>query len=86
MTLIFTSFQTQGTMESWRLVCLRCSSGSKSDVVLPSSTRPGRLIAFAANSIASATDVLPAPECARSTTLRIRLVANCSTLQDLPRS
>src|ERR1700738_4050242 len=47
------------------------SSGSKSQVVVPSSPRPWRLIAPAQNSNASASVVLPAPPCPTSATLRI---------------
>ena len=39
----------------------RCSSGSKSETVEPSSTRPIRLVAPAANKSASVRDVLPEP-------------------------
>src|SRR3954471_14190690 len=48
------------------------SSASKSVVVVPSSTRPCRLMAPAQNSRASASVVLPAPPCPTSATLRIR--------------
>src|SRR5690242_15819453 len=49
----------------------RCSSGSKSDTVEPSSTLPTRGIALAANTKASGNDVLPAPPCPTRATLRI---------------
>src|SRR5271167_1777630 len=48
------------------------SSGSKSVVVVPSSTRPWRLIAPALNRSASANVVLPEPPCPTSATFRIR--------------
>ena len=47
------------------------SSGSKSVVVVPSSTRPRRLIAPAQNSSASASVVFPAPPWPTRATLRI---------------
>src|SRR5687767_10854553 len=50
---------------------LRCSSGSWSQTVEPSSTRPIRLIAPARCKSASARVVLPAPPWPTSATLRI---------------
>src|SRR3981189_1714929 len=50
----------------WRL----SSSGSKSVVVLPSSTEPIRVMAPARNSKASLRVVLPAPPCENRATLR----------------
>src|SRR5262245_55513889 len=54
-------------MEILRLI----SSGSKSVVVLPSSTLPSRVTAPAACSSASTSDVLPTPPCPTIPTLRI---------------
>src|SRR5687768_16772595 len=51
----------------WRLT----SSGSKSDVVVPSSVRPWRLMVPEVKSRASASDVLPLPPWPTSATLRI---------------
>ena len=69
-------FHTHGMTASWRLVSRRCSSGSKSETVLPSPTLPSLLMPFVAKSIASASEVFPAPEWASSTTLRILGPAN----------
>src|SRR5438552_3978958 len=52
------------------LMCRRCSSGSKSAVVVPSSMRPGRSIAPPSNKPASTSEVFPAPPCPDSATLR----------------
>src|SRR6266568_2331458 len=60
-------------MEILRLI----SSGSKSMVEVPSSTRPRRSIMPVSNRIASESDVLPAPPCATMPRLRILLVSNC---------
>ena len=57
----------------------RSSSGSKSQTVVPSSTRPIRGIAPAAKSSASASDVLPAPPWPTRATLRILAVGNVFT-------
>ena len=57
----------------------RCSSGSKSQVVLWSSTRPMRGIAPAVNSMASAREVLPAPPWPTRATLRNFEVGNVFT-------
>src|SRR5260221_8085202 len=54
----------------------RCSSGSKSQTVEPSSTRPRRTIAPALKSRASASDVLPAPPWPTRAMLRIFEVGN----------
>src|SRR5262245_27603829 len=48
----------------------RCSSGSVSNWELPSSTRPIRVVAPAANRSASATVVLPVPPCPTMATFR----------------
>ena len=57
----------------------RCSSGSKSQTVVPSSTRPRRGIAPAPSSSASASEVLPAPPWPTRATLRIFAVGNVFT-------
>src|SRR3954454_3136065 len=49
----------------------RCSSSSQSEVVVPPSTVPRRLIAPAWKSIASTSDVFPVPRCPVTATLRI---------------
>ena len=69
--------------ERHRDAALRCSSGSKSQTVVPSSTRPVRGIAPAVNSRASASVVLPAPPWPTRATLRIFAVGNVFTY-DLP--
>ena len=51
--------------------CWRCSASSKSLTVVPSSTRPARVIVPVATSRASTSVVLPAPVWPTSTTLRI---------------
>src|SRR6202521_3311599 len=51
-------------------ICRLSSSGSKSVVVLPSSTEPMRVIAPARNSRASLSVVFPAPPCENRPTLR----------------
>ncbi len=70
-TLIFASFHSIGDIardtEIWR----RCSSGSWSETVLPSSTVPIRVMAPEANSIASSRVVFPEPPCPTSKTLRM---------------
>ena len=63
----------------------RCSSGSKSHTVVPSSILPRRLVAPAANSRASASEVLPAPPCPTRATLRMLAVGNVF-IHNLPRS
>src|ERR671937_2212612 len=52
-------------------ICRRCSSSSQSDVVVPASTVPSRLIAPAWKSIASTSDVFPVPRWPTTATLRI---------------
>src|SRR3954470_4649105 len=52
-------------------ICRRCSSSSQSEVVVPPSTVPSRLIAPAWKSIASTSDVFPVPRCPVTATLRI---------------
>ena len=54
-----------------------CSSGSKSQTVVPCSARPSRLITPASKSIASASDVFPQPRWPISATFRIRSAALC---------
>ncbi len=70
-TLIFTPFHSIGAIASDTEIPRRCSSGSWSDTVLPSSTVPIRVIAPAVKSIASASEVFPAPPCPTSSTLRM---------------
>ena len=64
-------FHSIGATESETEICRRCSSGSWSDTVLPSSTVPIRVIAPDANSIASSSVVLPEPPWPTSKTLRM---------------
>ena len=52
-------------------ICRACSSSSASEIVVPSTTEPSRLIAPASNSNASNSDVFPVPRCPTSATLRI---------------
>src|ERR671935_249959 len=52
-------------------ICRRCSSSSQSEVVVPCSTAPSRLIAPAWKSIASTSDVFPVPRWPTTATLRI---------------
>src|SRR6476661_9322948 len=52
-------------------ICRRCSSSSQSEVVVPCSTVPSRLIAPAWKSIASTSEVLPVPRWPVTATLRI---------------
>jgi len=73
--LIFTPFHSTGAIASETEICLRCSSGSWSLTVLPSSTVPMRVIAPDVKSIASSSVVLPAPPCPTSNTLRMSLAS-----------
>ena len=70
-TLIFTPFHSTGAIASETEMPRRCSSGSWSETVLPSSTVPIRVIAPAVKSIASSSVVLPAPPWPTSRTLRM---------------
>src|SRR6476619_6170053 len=60
-------WQIDEASDIWR----RCSSSSQSEVVVPASTVPRRLIAPAWKSIASTSDVFPVPRCPVTATLRI---------------
>ena len=60
-------WQIDEASDIWR----RCSSSSQSEVVVPPSTVPRRLIAPAWKSIASTSDVFPVPRCPVTATLRI---------------
>src|SRR5438132_485603 len=70
MLILWPSY-SKGARESEREMPRLISSGSKSVVVVPSSTRPWRLMAPAQNSNDSATVVFPAPPWPTSATLRI---------------
>ena len=70
--LILWSCHSSGASAALTVIWRRISSASKSVVVVPSSTRPRRSIAFAANSIASTSDVLPVPPCPHTATFRMR--------------
>src|SRR5215813_11584889 len=63
-------FQSQYAMEVLIEILRLISSGSKSVVVLPSSTLPSRVTAPAANSKASTREVLPTPPWPTTPTLR----------------
>src|SRR5215471_259998 len=52
------------------------SSSSQSETLVPSSTLPRRSVALAANSRASASEVLPAAPCPTSATVRISFTLN----------
>ena len=58
-------------------ICRAFSSGSVSDVVVPSTTEPMRLIAPASNSNASCNEVLPLPRWPTRATLRMRSAGLC---------
>src|SRR5581483_10465606 len=75
MRLILWFAHSHGTSARERLILRFCSSGSKSETVVPSSTRPSRLMAPLANAAASASEVLPVPPWPRRTRLR-----SCSVL------
>src|SRR5207247_10510280 len=70
-TVILWASYSQGARDSESEIPRLTSSGSKSVVVVPSSTRPWRLIAPAQNRSDSVRLVLPAPPCPTSATLRI---------------
>src|SRR5579859_1174210 len=73
--LTFISFHSQGRIDVLTLILRFSSSGSKSEAVLPSSTRPSRLIAPASNSMASASEVFPVPPWPTMATLRMERVS-----------
>jgi hypothetical protein len=58
-TFTLCPFHSHGTTERLTLNTRFCSSGSQSETVVPSSTRPSRVVAPVANSIPSASEVLP---------------------------
>ena len=64
-------FQSQKATEVPSEILRLISSGSKSVVVVPSSTLPSRLTAPAAKRMPSTRDVLPTPPCPAKPTLRI---------------
>ena len=70
-TLILVSRHSTGAIASETEMPRRCSSGSWSETVFPSSTTPIRVIDPAVNNIASSSEVLPAPACPTNKTLRI---------------
>ena len=70
-TLILTPFHSIGAIERETEMPLRCSSGSWSLTVLPSSTTPMRVIAPAVYNMASSRVVLPDPPWPTSRTLRM---------------
>src|SRR5438477_6489157 len=70
MLILWPSY-SNGASDSEREIARLISSGSKSVVVVPSSTRPWRLMAPAQNRSDSARVVFPAPPCPTSATLRI---------------
>src|SRR5690606_2376447 len=47
------------------------SSGSQSEIVFPSSTRPRRVVAWVRKAMASVNDVFPAPPCEKRPTFRM---------------
>src|ERR671935_332377 len=69
--LILRPCHSRWQREAARDICRRCSSSSQSEVVVPCSTAPSRLIAPAWKSIASTSDVLPVPRWPTTATLRI---------------
>ena len=70
-TLIFTPFHSIGAVDSETEIPFRCSSGSWSDTVFPSSTVPIRVMAPEVKSIASRRVVFPDPPWPTSRTLRM---------------
>ena len=84
MRLIFVPSHSTGTSESETLIPRRTSSGSWSETVVPSSTEPIRVIAPAANRIASARVVFPAPLCPTRTTFRM-VRGSWTFMESLPR-
>ena len=77
--LTFVPSSSNGASASDTEMRRRCSSGSKSQTVVPSSTLPRRGIAPAASRSASASDVLPAPPWPTRATLRMLAVGNVFT-------
>ena len=61
MMLILWLRHTHGSNDALMLTLRLTSSGSKSEDVVPSSTRPSRLMAPLTKRAASASDVLPVP-------------------------
>src|SRR3954469_17692118 len=72
-------WQSDEASDIWR----RCSSSSQSEVVVPASTVPRRLIAPAWKSIASTSEVLPVPRWPVTATLRIFPGSICRDLSRL---
>ena len=70
-TLIFVPLHSTGDIASDTETPRRCSSGSWSDTVFPSSIVPMRVIDPAVNSMASSSEVFPAPAWPTSKTLRM---------------
>src|ERR1019366_9897534 len=83
MRLIRKSPKLMGAIASDTDMRRLTSSGSKSQTVVPSSTRPARLIAPLQTSSASARVVLPAPPCPTSATFRILADGTLGTRQNL---
>ena len=77
--LILNPFHSKGASARESDISRACSSGSKSVTVVPSSTDPRRWIVPARKRSASASVVLPAPECPTSATLRILSGGNTFT-------
>src|SRR4249919_2813736 len=69
--LILRPCHSQWQSEEASDICRCCSSSSQSEVVVPCSTVPSRLIAPAWKSIASTSDVFPVPRWPVTATLRI---------------
>src|ERR1041385_7608432 len=69
--LIFRPCHSRWQSDDESDICRRCSSSSQSEVVVPPSTVPRRLIAPAWKSIASTSDVFPVPRWPVTATLRI---------------
>src|SRR5437762_9245185 len=77
--LILQPSNSNGAMATDTEIVRLISSGSKSVVVVPSSTRPCRLIVPLQNSNASVSVVFPAPPWPTSATLRILAGGNVFT-------
>src|SRR5689334_4435288 len=79
MTLTVWSFHSNGASDKETEICFVISSGSKSLTVVPSSTRPARLMAPAASRSASVSEVFPVPPCPTRTMFRMWSVGNVFT-------
>src|SRR5262249_34456689 len=86
VSIRFTSCFFQAAWWSAALIVLlrRCSSGSVSNADEPSSTRPMRVAAPAANSRASATLVFPVPPCPTMATLRSFATSSAGIASSVP--